>query len=242
MENANEKGGGDDGGDSTVEKVDDGDDDEQQQIRNKKLEKARKKREKARAEELERERRIKEETEAAGPSPRIVESETIARHLQPLQLAVREVEADGHCLYRAVAAQLASGRSNCDDDPAITMNYTVVRNLCADSLLQHRDAFSPFCEYTDQVPDFDCYVARVRNSADWGGHLELRAISMAAQRPIWVYRASSSQPLVVDDTNHADSAPNNNSSGNEPIRLSYHLNYYALGEHYNQVVSIAQDK
>lgn len=72
------------------------------------------------------------------------------------------------------------------------------------------------------------YVNQVRNTAEWGGHLELRALSLALDRPIHVYSVQSgAEPLKIDA-----GAGNDDS----PIRLSYHLHYYALGEHYNQVV------
>jgi OTU domain-containing protein 6 len=103
--------------------------------------------------------------------------------------------------------------------------------LCADKLKEHEADFAPFCEYNDAIPDYATYVGRVRSSADWGGHLELRALSMALHRPVIVYSAQSLEPLViVEEIQRGDTAHDN------PIRLSYHLNYYSLGEHYNRVV------
>jgi OTU domain-containing protein 6 len=101
-------------------------------------------------------------------------------------------------------------------------------SLCADTLKANQEEFSPFCEYNDDISSFDEYVEMVRNSAEWGGHLELRALGMALDRPIQVYSvASGKDPLTI----HEDSKSNQ-----EPILLSYHLHYYALGEHYNQVI------
>jgi OTU domain-containing protein 6 len=97
----------------------------------------------------------------------------------------------------------------------------------------HEDDYSPFCELTDDAPDFRAYVDRVRSSADWGGHLELRALSVALNRPVVVYSAQSPDPLRIDEQRQCDA-----SDEDDPIRLSYHLNYYALGEHYNQVISL----
>jgi OTU domain-containing protein 6 len=72
--------------------------------RQRRVEKARKKKEKVREKERERERRIAEELANAGPSARDLENEIILNQLRPLNLRIREVPADGHCLYRAVAA------------------------------------------------------------------------------------------------------------------------------------------
>ena len=106
-------------------------------------------------------------------------------------------------------------------------------SICASTLQQHQDEFAPFCEYTDSVPTFDDYVKRVESTAEWGGHLELRAISMALNRPIHVYSVSNGKkplkivPPTMEQQEHDQS---------DAICLSYHLHYYALGEHYNQVL------
>ena len=160
---------------------------------------------------------------------------------------MKEVAADGHCLYRAVGA-------SCDMEyPAIrkfvlvyyyfhaaclAVRLTIIQyvfvaltgSICADILMRNEDEFSPFCEFSDSIPDFVAYVNSVRSSADWGGHLELRALSMALKRPVWVYSATNPRnPLIV----HADGVVNEDDN---PIRVSYHQHYYALGEHYNLVV------
>ncbi len=102
-----------------------------------------------------------------------------------------------------------------------------VGSLCADTLQENQDEFAPFCEYTDEISTFDEYLEKVRNSAEWGGHLELRALGIALSRPILVYSVQSgAKPLAIHEAE----------GGAEPILLSYHLHYYALGEHYNQVV------
>ena len=102
-------------------------------------------------------------------------------------------------------------------------------NLCADTLLKKEEEFAPFCEYDEKAPDFAGYVDRVRNSSEWGGHLELRALSLALQKHIIVYSVQSREPLHIqpEDMTTEDT---------DPIRLSFHLHYYALGEHYNRVV------
>jgi OTU domain-containing protein 6 len=185
-----------------------------EEVRQRKLEKARRKREKQREKELQREKEIEEENANAGPSPRDVENAQILDRLGPLNLDIREVSADGHCLYRAVAAHL--GKS-----------YREVRSICANSLKEHEEDFAAFAEITEDAPDFAGYVERVRVSAEWGGHLELRALSTALSRQMHVYSAQSPTALVIGEE----------VSDDKPIRLSYHLHYYALGEHYNRVVS-----
>jgi len=225
---------------------------------NNKKEKARRKRERQRQAALERQRQIDAETANAGPSPRAVELEQLAQQLAPNNLQVAEIAADGHCLYRAVAAQLNrihmnhSDKTNNNNNNTTTVlhDYQSVRAQCADALLQHADQYAPFCAHnTDDDSDsnnmsFADYCERVRSSADWGGHLEIRALASALQRSIHVY--SVAHRLVVvdpdDNDNNNSSDNNNNESGDteniqqQPIRLSYHVHDYALGEHYNQVI------
>lgn len=102
-------------------------------------------------------------------------------------------------------------------------------NICADALINKEEEYAPFCEYTDSITSFEQYAERVRSSSEWGGHLELRALSEGLKRPLVVY--SAAQPkLVMGDAD-----------GENPVLLSYHLHYYSLGEHYNQVVPGSSD-
>lgn len=124
--------------------------------------------------------------------------------------------------------------------------------MCADALLEHEEEFAPFCELTDEITSFEAYVESVRSSSNWGGHLELRALSVALQRPVHVYSVNnnggggsgndSSEPLVIDAAAVVSSQSTSASASVEPIRLSYHLHYYSLGEHYNTVVSVPHDE
>lgn len=191
----------------------------EEEERERKQAKARRKRDKAKEKERELELQIERENAEAGPSMRQVEVEHIQGQLTPLGLKIAEIASDGNCLYRAVAASLDNNSS-----------YQETRTLCADALLEKEDEFAPFCEYDDKSPDFAGYVERVRNSSDWGGHLELRALSVALQKHIIVYSLQSREPLHIrpEDSTTTEDA--------NPVRLSYHLHYYALGEHYNQVV------
>jgi OTU domain-containing protein 6 len=80
--------------------------DEEAIERERKLAKARKKREKQKENEQKLKQQIEFETANAGPSLRKIELDQLSTILQPLNLCVKEVEADGHCLYRAVAANV----------------------------------------------------------------------------------------------------------------------------------------
>lgn len=124
--------------------------DEEAVARERKLAKSRKKRENQRKKEAEMEQKIAEETANAGPSMRDIELGQIQAVLSPLNLAISEVKADGHCLYRSVAAQLTTIAPDSNQ-----LDYSNIRALCADTLQAHQEEFAPFCEYDGQITNFD---------------------------------------------------------------------------------------
>jgi len=180
----------------------------------KKRQKSQRKKSRQKEAEKQRELQIEEENANAGPSLKDLEQKRMDElYLAPRGLRIIDISADGHCLYRAVAYQL--GGEN---------DFWKVRGLCADELKSSESEFSPFAEFEDS---YDNYVDRVRSSAEWGGQLELQCLAKALKRQIIVYCAESS-PLEIGSIVDNDQ---------DPIRLSYHKHYYALGEHYNAVVS-----
>lgn len=177
--------------------------------------KAQRKREKARLAEKQREAEIEQERLSAGPSLRDVEIQRITElYLTDKNLILKEIPADGNCLYRSIASQ-------CGDD----VDYKAIRKICADVLIQNNEEFSPFAEIETTYHE---YVQKVASSSEWGGHLELRALAMGLKRPIVVYSADA-PPLVMGEEYR-------DVENSEEIRLSFHRFYYALGEHYNSVV------
>jgi OTU domain-containing protein 6 len=79
--------------------------DEEAAARERKLAKAKKKRDRQKEKEALLQQQIEDENANAGPGLRKIELEQIQAVLTPLKLKVSEVDADGHCLYRAVGAQ-----------------------------------------------------------------------------------------------------------------------------------------
>jgi len=201
--------------------------DEAQRAQRKK-EKGAKKRQNRASKEAEREAAREQERLEAGPSAREVELEAIERRLKACKppLQVLEVAADGNCLYRSVADQLRRLRPELHEWtlPA-NRAHEEVRSICASSLREREETYSPFAELKDNE-DFAGYCDRVEHSCDWGGHLELRALADALQAPIHVYRAEEDALVLGGESN----------DGGAPLKVAYHRHYYALGEHYNSVI------
>ena len=176
-----------------------------------KKEKARLKKLKKQQKKREEEARLEHDMANAGPSNREVESSAIIKEndFSGLNLSIVDVEADGHCLYRALGHHLGQ-------------DYESVRSLCADFLASNANSYAPFLSEEDG--GFEDYVSRVRSSAEWGGELELRAISECTKRRIKVFN-SSRTPRIIGEAYGEDTE----------IKVSYHRHYYDLGEHYNVV-------
>ena len=181
---------------------------EEERIKAKKLAKAAKKKSKREAKAKTASARAQadaiEAEEVRRNSERKKECEAIARKLVEINRRIKDVAADGHCLYRAIADQSDS-------------TYTEVRKTCAAFMESHEGDFAPFIE--DE--SFGDHCAKVRSSAEWGGQPELLALARALERPIVVYSR--------------DSAPLRMGEGmtGEELVVTYHRDYYALGEHYN---------
>ena len=122
-----------------------------------------KRRQKKEQEEREREQRIADEKAGAGPSQREVEMEELERQLKPLGRRIVDIQADGHCLYRAVAHQLQQHGDGMDDD------YVGCRRLAAGYMRSHPSDFLPFV--AAEGTDLGAYTQKVESSNEWGGAL-----------------------------------------------------------------------
>mmetsp|Transcript_2759 Transcript_2759/g.3945 ORF Transcript_2759/g.3945 Transcript_2759/m.3945 type:complete len:250 (-) Transcript_2759:1278-2027(-) len=164
-------------------------------------------------EELERLKRAEAIKAGAGPSKGQVELEYIEKRIKPMGLELKPMEADGHCLYRAVADQLDKfGESS---EP-----HLLLRSICATYMRAHPHLFEGFM--VDDL-SFDDYCNRIRDTADWGGQLELRALACALETPIKVVSAET-EPVIMGEEYRG-----------EPIVVTFHQHYLSLGEHYNSV-------
>ncbi|ETS82194.1 hypothetical protein PFICI_07196 [Pestalotiopsis fici W106-1] len=157
---------------------------------------------------------------------RAVEKKYLLREFEANGLVEEEIRPDGHCLFSAVADQLSqkgmalgsSGASNADGQPP----YKTVRRRATDYMEDHRDDFAPFLE-----EDFEQYVRKIRDTAEWGGQLELKALADAYGVEI----------KVVQDGRTETIEPGTGAAPGETPRiwLAYYRHGYGLGEHYNSL-------
>ena len=171
------------------------------------------------------------EREAANaPNPREVERERMATQLQRLKLSLHEIRADGHCLYAAVADQLTSRELGLTPKIPITIaaeelpGYKKVRCAAADWIQSHADDFAGFME--DALPE---HVRKVRETGEWGGHVELLALARAYGVRICVLHSDGQVDRIEPDEGAGDGQQV------EDIWLGYYRHSHGLGEHYNSL-------
>ncbi|KAK3360286.1 hypothetical protein B0T25DRAFT_515618 [Lasiosphaeria hispida] len=171
------------------------------------------------------------ETEAAGMiDHRGIEKAHMLKEFKAHSLREKDIEPDGHCLFSAVADQLAAngipvagegeGEGQGQEAKAM-MPYKVVRRTAAEYMQRHADEFAGFLE-----EPWESYVAKIRDTAEWGGQLELSALANAYGVEI----------RVVQDRRTEVVAPQGEEDGErKTLWLAYYRHGYGLGEHYNSL-------
>lgn len=159
-----------------------------------------------------------------------MEEERLHALLAPLGLAVRDIPADGHCLYRAVAHQLTLPATNPGTAAATAgggMTYQQLRTAAAQYIRAHPDEFVPFlmeedADAADPQEALQQYCKELESTAVWGGQLELSALAHVLKRHIKVYAVG--MPVVSLGEEYA---------GGGVLQLCYLRHAISLGEHYN---------
>eukprot|EP00667_Euglena_gracilis_P022743 EG_transcript_25438 len=123
----------------------------------------------------------------------------------PLGLKVRDVPGDGNCLFRAAADQMYE----------TSAKHAAVRQETVQYIRAHPEAFAPFVE--DDEP-FEDYIARMQQDSEWGGNIEIQAMSL-------LYRAD----VII----HLPEGPRMEVRNNGSTTV-WHICYLS-GEHYGSV-------
>lgn len=187
--------------------------------------KAQRKRETAEeARRLRREEADREAAEMAGKTPKELEDKAMVEILSGAGFKIHPIIADGNCLFRSILHQLEL--LNLPETPA---DHTLIRKKCAEILRIHPDEYLPFVasDSITTVESFNQYCDTVQNTSEWGGELEVNALSRAYGVEIMVFQMSTA-PITFGKGN-----------ANGQLRLSYHQHYYHLGAHYNSVVALS---
>ncbi|KAF5680973.1 OTU domain-containing protein [Fusarium circinatum] len=173
-----------------------------------------------RAAEQEAEAQRAEEEASSMTNHRAKESEYMKSTFEKHGLVEKDIAPDGHCLFSAVADQLsqndiALGESD-TEDPA----YKTVRRVASTYMLEHGDDFAPFLE--ENLQD---YARKMRDTAEWGGQLELMALA----------RQYKAEIRVVQDGRLERIGEEEGAESGKTLWLAYYRHGYGLGEHYNSL-------
>ena len=160
--------------------------------------------------------------EEAASLPDLREQELSGMKAQMKKRGLSEtlIRPDGHCLFSACAHSipadlLASKSGELKKEP-----YQNVRSAAAEFMTHHPDDFAAFME-----GPLDSYVRKIKDTAEWGGELELQAIARSYEVDINVLRADGRIDKI--------SSGSASKEGGEPIWLAYYRHSFGLGEHYN---------
>lgn len=157
---------------------------------------------------------------------RHIETQTLVKKLKILGFVIFDIPSDGNCLYSAIVHQLKEVCGKIFTVPEIRLKTS-------DFLKCNKDDFIPYLSHPDtgeMLTDqqFNEYCYQVANSVQWGGEIELRALSHIFKIPINVIQAEGSDITIgIEYT-----------SCNKTLILVFHRHMYGLGEHYNSVCTI----
>lgn len=131
--------------------------------------------------------------------------------LGELGLAIREVTGDGNCLFRSVSDGLYGNEGR----------HFELRARCVAFMEANPDSFAPFMLEEEGWTSFDEYLASMSRDAEWGGNLELMALSSSLHINVTIHQAGQ-RPWMMTSSPFGAAAPS--------LHVSYHD-----GQHYNAV-------
>ena len=132
--------------------------------------------------------------------------EEFIKDLEKIGYFIREVGGDGNCLFRSVSDQMDNTEKN----------YKLYREICIDYMNKNQDEFAPFIE-DDET--YDKYLERMGEDGEWGGNLEIYALSKALNANFYIYIHKHPMYIV-----------NNFEKPKKNILMTYHE-----GKHYNSL-------
>ncbi|EXJ60006.1 hypothetical protein A1O7_04154 [Cladophialophora yegresii CBS 114405] len=154
------------------------------------------------------------------PDLREREISAMKEQMKKLDLSETLIRPDGHCLFSACAHSMPLDLLVAQTGQAKKEPYQHVRYAAAEFMQRHPDDFAAFME-----EPLESYVRKIRDTAEWGGELELQAIARSYNVDVNVLRADGRVEKISSGSESKEDA--------EPIWLAYYRHSFGLGEHYN---------
>ncbi|OII75988.1 OTU-like cysteine protease family protein [Cryptosporidium andersoni] len=180
------------------------------------------KKQKKRMAQAEKDQRMYEECILTVNKRDKTEMEDIIEKLKKFNLSLYTIKADGNCLFGAIKHQLEIKGIG---------NYSIkqLRNIAANYIQENRQDIEPFIlsAIEGSTVTFEEYCNCLRNTNEWGGEVELVALSKSLKVPIVVICGLSyrNEYYGLEFENHSSS-----------LYIVYHLYLYATGPHYNSTI------
>nr|ACO15089.1 OTU domain-containing protein 6B [Caligus clemensi] len=184
------------------------------------LSKAQKRRNEKERKERDREIEIRLAGERNKFGVRQVEMDKLGSIMKERGLLLKEMPADGDCMFSAIADQV----------PGQTVKS--LRGSAALRLRETADDILPFMSNKEGEPmsmeEFQDYCSRLESRSDvWGGQIELNALATVLKKQIEVIQAEGAIVTLGEEFG-------------DRITLAYYRHMYGLGEHYNSVKKIVE--
>lgn len=168
------------------------------------------------------------------PNFRDQERAAMLKEFTSRNLKEKEIRSDGHCLYAAVADQLRLHKIDLKppnklmdiswDSQGQAADYKIIRQVAAAFMTSNPDEFFPFLEQP-----LEEYTRKIRETGEWGGHLELMALAKAYGLVIH----------VIQGNGHVEKIQGTEESFVQQLWLAYYRHNFGLGEHYNSLHQLA---
>ena len=124
--------------------------------------------------------------------------------LRQTQFKLFEIGEDGNCLFRSISHQLY-GTQEC---------HRIIRKRCCDYLELEKEYFERYVANVEGNLTFSHYIRLMRKDGEWGGNMELIALTELYRRTIKVYHSGPQPDHVFGNTYSIDEKE-------EPIHLHY---------------------
>jgi OTU domain-containing protein 6 len=157
------------------------------------------------------------------PDLRDQEISSMKKQMETRGLVETMIRPDGHCLFSACAHSMSPeqvSKSGPKKEP-----YQNVRYAAAEFMVANPDDFAPYME-----EPLESYVQKIRDTAEWGGQLELQAISRAYSININVLQADGRVEKISCGTEKA--------ADTHAVWVAYYRHTFGLGEHYNALKKV----
>nr|ODO02809.1 hypothetical protein L204_01550 [Cryptococcus depauperatus CBS 7855] len=112
-----------------------------------------------------------------------LEDVSVKSEITRLGLTLRDVQGDGNCLFRCLSDQLYGTEKH----------HLEMRKLVCDYLYLHKDTMQGFVvPFMREGEEYDGYVERMRQSKQFGSHIEIQAAARIFKRDIRVVMSTAS--------------------------------------------------